>query len=378
MNYSKVSEEREKLKFEDTNMALFGTDIEYKVKKNAAEKELAWEGTRTKVGLSIWRIEKFKVVEWPKSEFGRFYDGDSYIVLNTTKNNDKLIFKAFMWIGQYSSQDEYGTAAYKIVELDDYLDRKATLYREVQGYENEEFLSIFNNKLFILNGGIESGFIHVEKVTDYPGVLFHVRRNDQIYRVSEVPLKASSLNNDDCFVLDKGCDIYIFFGETSSQFEKFKTATLVKDLRESRTTIKTQTLEVNGLQDLEKEHVKSFWNLLGGTPNKIEAKEKSNPSNDSVYEKKLFKCSDHSGVYETKFIKSNTFGKSDFDSNDAFIIDTKDALFYWIGNKASHGEKKNGFSESMKYIKENNRPSYLSITIISEGAEPQSFFKLLS
>lgn len=377
MYYSKVSEEREKLKFEDTNMALFGTEIEYKVKKNAAEKEPAWEGTRTRVGLSIWRIEKFKIVEWPKSEYGKFYDGDSYIILNTSKDKDKLIFKAFMWIGQYSSQDEYGTAAYKIVELDDYLDRKATLYREVQGYENEEFLSIFNNKLFILNGGIESGFTHVEKVTDFPGVLFHVRRNDQIYRVSEVPFKAISLNNDDCFVLDKGCDIYIFFGETCSQFEKFKTASLVKDLRETRTTIKTQTLEIVGLQDLEKEHVKKFWALLGGVPNKLQEKEKIDSSNTS-YEKKLYKCSDDSGHYKTSFIKSNTFGKSDLDSSDAFIIDTKEVLFYWIGSKASVTEKKNGFSESIKFLKNNNLPNYTCISIINEGAEPQSFLKLLS
>ena len=40
-------------------------------------------------------------------------------------------------------QDEYGTAAYKTVELDTYLDGMATQHREVQDHESEEYLDLF-------------------------------------------------------------------------------------------------------------------------------------------------------------------------------------------------------------------------------------------
>lgn len=44
-----------------------------------------------------------------------------------------------------SFQDEYGTAAYKTVELDTFLDDKPVQHREVQGNESELFKTYFNN-----------------------------------------------------------------------------------------------------------------------------------------------------------------------------------------------------------------------------------------
>ena len=83
-----------KYDWKDSNMALFGSDTEKKVKKESAETEPAWKGAGQAVGMQIWRIVKFKVTHWPKEDYGKFYDGDSYIILNTYKKPESEVSAA--------------------------------------------------------------------------------------------------------------------------------------------------------------------------------------------------------------------------------------------------------------------------------------------
>ena len=143
-----------KYDWQDSNIALFGSDTERQVKKASAETEPAWKGAGQSVGMQIWRIVKFKVTHWPKEDYGKFFNGDSYILLNTykEKDSDALLYDVHFWIGQYSTQDEYGTAAYKTVELDTLLDDKPVQHREVMNHESEMFKSYFKS-IELLEGG---------------------------------------------------------------------------------------------------------------------------------------------------------------------------------------------------------------------------------
>ena len=52
-------------------------------------------------------------------------------------------------------QDEYGTAAYKTVELDTYKDDVPVQHREVQGHESELFKSYFENITYVYGFMVE-------------------------------------------------------------------------------------------------------------------------------------------------------------------------------------------------------------------------------
>lgn len=125
-----------------SHLELHFDQLEKNVREHAGDTEHAWEGAGAAVGLEIWRIEKFTVVPWPKDKYGSFYDGDSYIVLHvslTTSHSgpreqyglngsqtykkdphaETLSYDLHFYLGENTSQDEAGTAAYKTVELDD-------------------------------------------------------------------------------------------------------------------------------------------------------------------------------------------------------------------------------------------------------------------
>ena len=118
----------------DTNMAGVGSDEDKAVRKAAAKTEKAWAGVGKEVGIQIWRVEKFKVVPWPKDKYGSFYEGDSYIVLHTYKeapDTPKLVYDLYFWLGKKTTQDEMGTAAYKS-QCAAFLTHEPNLMRQAQ------------------------------------------------------------------------------------------------------------------------------------------------------------------------------------------------------------------------------------------------------
>ena len=75
-----------KITIEASNIANLGTDLEKQVRLEAARHEPAWQKAGKIPGLEIWRIEKFTVQPWPVPEYGKFYNGDSYIVLRVSES----------------------------------------------------------------------------------------------------------------------------------------------------------------------------------------------------------------------------------------------------------------------------------------------------
>eukprot|EP00179_Madagascaria_erythrocladioides_P012160 CAMPEP_0198365786 /NCGR_PEP_ID=MMETSP1450-20131203/154349_1 /TAXON_ID=753684 ORGANISM="Madagascaria erythrocladiodes, Strain CCMP3234" /NCGR_SAMPLE_ID=MMETSP1450 /ASSEMBLY_ACC=CAM_ASM_001115 /LENGTH=465 /DNA_ID=CAMNT_0044073241 /DNA_START=138 /DNA_END=1536 /DNA_ORIENTATION=+ len=453
----------------DSNLALFGSDVEKNVKKAAAETEPAWKNAGKECGLQIWRIEKFQVKSWPKEEYGAFFSGDSYIVLYTYKESgsdkikfnvhfwlgkettqdeagtaayktveldtllgdereeggggdragveergqgvrpadlahrevpgevvakeeygaffsgdsyivlytykesgsDKIKFNVHFWLGKETTQDEAGTAAYKTVELDTLLGDEPVQYREVQGFESDLFLGLFPNGLRIMEGGIDSGFRHVEP-EKYEPRLLQLKGKRKI-RASQVPLSGASLNAGDAFVLDGGLQIFVWQGSKAGIFEKNKAGEMGRALKDERPKASIEVLGEEGND--------AFWKLLGGKPDKIKTAEEggddAKAEKEGAAQKKLFRISDADGSLTFKEEKAGKVAKADFDTNDAFVFDAGAIIFVWIGKKASKQEKAKGMQMAMNYLSENKRPATLPIARVFEAGENEQFNSLL-
>jgi gelsolin len=356
--------------WKDSNLALFGSDTDKQVKKASADTEAAWQPVKAikDSKVLVWRIEKFKVKEWPKEDCGKFYSGDSYIVLNVHKSADgrELLYDVHFWIGMNSTQDEYGTAAYKTVELDMFLDDKAIQHREVQGYESELFKSYFP-VITIMKGGCDSGFRHV-KPNEYQPRLLHFRSRDKSHvEVLEVKFSRKSLHSGDVFILDKGAEAFQWNGKTANKDERIKAAQFLQHL-ESERNGKCKT-EVFDEADLSLEH--AFYKAL---PDVDLDKEAAHVAEN--FHKSLFRLSDASGKMQFSLICENKVPKSMLEDHDVYIIDNSKTLFIYVGGAASKEEKLNAMSYAHNYLQQTHHP-LIPITVLSAGQKSEEFNKML-
>lgn len=367
-------------KLDETNAAKLGSDEDRATKKNAGLKEPAFaqNGKVTagqKVGIEIWRIEKFKVVAWPKELYGSFYSGDSYLVLNTYKEQgkDALKWDLHFWLGQHTTQDEAGTAAYKTVELDTLLDDGPVQHREVMGHESDLFLTYFPN-IRIMEGGVDSGFKHVEP-EKYEPRLLHLKGKKKV-RTMQVDRTIAALNSGDVFILDLGLKVFKWEGKSAGMFEKNKG-------REVCDAIKTERrgkVNIVYIREGDKdEGAQEFYKHLGGTVDSA-IKSAAEGGDDKEAEeqgnriRQLWKLSDASGKMEfSKVAEGNNIKKNLLDPNDVFIYDSGSEIFAWIGKGASDKERIEAMVYAQNYLSHNKRPAYLPISRVLDGGENAKF-----
>lgn len=356
-------------------MANFGTKIEYDIKNAAAQTEKAWSEAGKKAGLLCWRVNKFRLetVATP----GSFFAGDSYIVLFSKavekQGKQVLSHDVHFWLGGATTQDEAGTAAYKTVELDDYLKREAVQHREIQGHESELFLSYFAaaGGLRILDGGAETGFNHVKPET-FRARLLQVKGR-RLLRVREVALSSFSLNAGDVFILDAGLTVFQWSGADSSAKERGRGAQLTRAIQGERSGRPSVKVEEQGKES------DAFWAALPEGKQPVQAAAAGGADDEvagSDAVRRLFRLSDESGG-QCVFSKlaEGQLDRKLLTSKDSFIVDSGPEIFVYIGAAASAAEKRDAPRFAAKYLADNKRPAYLPITIVREGAA-NNFFEL--
>lgn len=395
----------------DSNVELIGSDLDHRVKYNSAASEPAWNnGTiGQQPGLFIWRIENFEVVPWPKERTGEFYDGDSYIVLHTyavgNGEDRKLGHDIFFWLGSKTTQDEAGTAAYKTVELDEFLHGAATQHRETQRHPSGDFVSLFR-RISIRAGGVASGFTHVEpevkqnvltllRVFKHPGA----GRVDSVI-VHEVEPTWRSLDDGDVFVLDKGDKIWVWQGKSCSPMEKAKSAQVVNDM------VLAKHVKVEVLSQLEARS-KVFVDLLDGRdinqlsfqaprpiafpPSSSNKHAGASGGNAASPPRKLFRLSDASGTLTFTLVKDGgRITRADLDGNDVFLYDVGNTLWVWQGLNASAKEKTLWIKVAQSYVRQellrgqqeddevaSNDAHLIPIAKVLEGHESPAFLRAL-
>ncbi|BES92884.1 actin Hypothetical protein [Nesidiocoris tenuis] len=327
-------------------------------------------------GLQIWRIENFQPVPVSTNDFGKFHEGDSYIVLSTKEDrSSNLSWDIHFWLGSKTSQDESGAAARLSVDLDDGLGGGPVQHREVQGHESNKFLELFPSGVRYMPGGVASGFHHVNINGPGQKKLYHVKGKRNV-RVQLVEPNVKSMNKGDSFILDNGKNLYIYYGPNSKETEKLKASTAANQIRDQDHGGRAQIIRIDSTAT--EDEINEFFAELGsGSASEIA---EGSPDDDLIFEKQaetaatLYKVSDAGGVLKTEKIGEKPLKRSLLEPNDSFILDTGSAgIYVWVGRGSNAQEKVEALKKGQDFLNENNYPAWTNMQRIVQGAEPTSF-----
>jgi len=236
-------------------------------------------------------------------------------------------------------------------------------------HETNEFKGLFKDGLSYLPGGVDDGFVKVDRDA-FTTRLLEVKGKRRI-QVSQVELAASSVNQGDVFILDAGPNVYQWNGAKSSRMEKQKAMDATKKIRDEEHGGKSKIHIIDhGDDDSE------FWKALG------QDKPASIPegSDDAAHEAqkakdiKLWQLSDATGKLVMTEVTDRPLKKEMLLTEESFILDTgSSGIYAWVGKKASSQEKARAMKYAMDFIKEHNYPEWTPICKIVERAETPLF-----
>lgn len=316
---------------------------------------------KDRTGLLIWRIEQFELKPW--RDFGSFYTGDSYLILNSyhKERSMNILRDIFFWIGSESTQDEYGTAAIKAVELDDFFEGLPVQYRETQFHESTRFLKLFDEYggVRYMEGGVDSGFRKVQE--DKDSILFHIkgRRNPVL---QQVKLSGESLNQGDVFVLQTPQKIFLWIGKKANVMEKQKGNSVVSLLRSKHPKSQFERLDYG-------ETTPEFWEALGGeTP----IKSADEAGNDQEYE--TSKIRTIAELRDGKFVRiasGPAATKSLLKSDGIYVIVCGNQCVIYSGANSDKLASDHAMITAIDYFRENDIPSWIPAATVREGHQSE-------
>ncbi|CAN9501021.1 unnamed protein product [Ophioblennius macclurei] len=325
-----------------------------------------FENAGKKAGLQVWRVERLDLAPVPRSQYGTFFTGDCYILLNTTATSS---YAVHAWRGSKCTQDEYAAAAIFMTQLDSHLGGAPVQFLEFQNAESTEFSSYFKRGVKYMKGGVASGFNHSETNAVDEKRLLHVKGRRNI-RATETELSWESFNKGDCFIIDLGKDIYHWSGSESNHFERLKSTQLANGIRDNERKGRAVVEMIQEGSEPDK-----VLEVLGPKPD-LPAATLDKPADKSNRKKAtLYLISDASGKMTTSVVaEENPFKQDALSQNECYLLDNGgNKIFVWKGKNANPDERKAAIAVAEKFVKNKDYGSTTQIQTMPAGAESTLF-----
>jgi gelsolin len=218
-----------------------------------------------------------------------------------------------------------------------------------QTYLLQLFRSYFDYKLTYLEGGVDSGFTHVEAAVDKP-TLYKIKGTQNGLSMTQVSLTKTSLNGGDSFILKiNASTVWVWHGAAANPDEKAK----ANAVSEKMCTRGTSVVLDQGAGD---EEDGAFWGHLG-TDGEIGDAEEGDEEIEE-FTPLVFQVSgggDVSQVAKAETMKHfgkpvAKFDKGLLEKDNVYLLDAGWDIFLWIGSGSDKTEKLAGMSKADTYM----------------------------
>ncbi|XP_023765341.1 villin-4 isoform X1 [Lactuca sativa] len=322
------------------------------------EVDPAFQGAGQKAGIEVWKIENSKPVAIPEASYGKFFTGDSYIILKTvTKKSGVFRYEIHYWLGKDATEDDASTAATKTLELDAALGGRAVQYRELQAHETERFLSLFKPCI-----------IPEESEPQEHKTRMFVCKGKHVVHVYEVPCARSSLNHEDICILDTKKKIFQFNGSNTSIQERAKALEVVQYIKTTYHTNKCDIATIDDGRLMADAEAGEFWGFFGGFAPLPKKTATNDAQSTHAYPTQLL-C-----IIKGKAIPvaADSLTKKLLDTHHCYLLDCGTEIYVWVGRSTNLEERKAANGAAEEHLRVHERPKSNIIRMI-ENFETVSF-----
>ena len=329
----------------------------------------------TVCGLTIWVIDQLLPCPIPSSCHGTFNDGDCYMILNTSTNeNLRIDWDIYYWIGSECSLDKKALAAIHAVHLRNLLGARCRTKRIEMEEEGSEFLNLFPQEITYVEGGQASALRQVQ--ADIP--------ETRLYRIltptvntppimDSLPLTYLSLDLSVPHLFEAP-EINVLFIWASRELGRgtvSKARLLAEDMKWLEYRGRIQVVTVYAGSEPSK-----FWESLGGQP----PSDYDFPNNSLLSEvrpskSKLFCVRLEKDSLELPQLRFPEYRppKGLLESGHVYILDSNSHVYVWQGRKANGILRNAGMFLAQEIMDMFPRPEHVSARLVSQGLEPVAF-----
>ncbi|KAI5633666.1 gelsolin repeat domain-containing protein [Phthorimaea operculella] len=326
------------------------------------------EDTGQTPGLTVWEIENFIPAPVDEVAFGKFFEGDCYIVLKTSvEEQGQLSWDIHFWIGSKATLDKGACAAMHAVNLRNLLGAKRT-QRHEQGDETDEFIALFPTPPVYLQGShTPSGFYTVDE-PHYETRLYRVHAAGNGIHLEPVAVDYESLDPRYVFVLDTGLTIYLWNGKKAKNTLKSKARLFAEKINKEERKNKAELIaEPPGKEP------RAFWDLLGYEGDNPYVPKEHVPADFTWPPPRLYRVELGMGYLELPQPEPSPLARTVLNTRNVYILDARADVFVWFGKKSSRLVRAAAVKLAQELFNMVARPPHSLVTRLQEGTETQVF-----